>query len=41
MTRPNEQQIGIMKDELAVDLADWLMETYDYTLKKVQFINFL
>ena len=35
MTRPNEQQIGIMKDELAVDLVDWLMETYDYTLKKV------
>ena len=31
MTRLNEQQIEIMKDELAVELADWLMETYGYT----------
>ena len=31
MTRLNEQQIGIMKDELSVELADWLMETYGYT----------
>ena len=31
MTRLNEQQIAIMKDELAVELADWLMETYGYT----------
>ena len=27
MTRLNEQQIEIMKDEL----ADWLMETYGYS----------
>ena len=31
MTRLNEQQIEIIKDELAVELADWLMETYGYT----------
>ena len=31
MTRLNEQQIEIMKDELAVELADWLMESYGYT----------
>ena len=31
MTRLNEQQIEIMKDELTVELADWLMETYGYT----------
>ena len=31
MTRLNEQQIEIMKDELDVELADWLMETYGYT----------
>ena len=31
MTRLNEQQIEIMKDELAVELADWLMENYGYT----------
>ena len=31
MTRLNEQQIEIMKDELAVELADWLMETYGYS----------
>lgn len=30
MTRLNEQQIEIMKDELAVELADWLMETYGW-----------
>ena len=32
MTRLNEQQIEIMKDELAVELADWLMKTYGYTV---------
>lgn len=31
MTRLNEQQIEIMKDKLAVELTDWLMETYGYT----------
>ena len=31
MTRLNEQQIEIMKDALAVELADWLMESYGYT----------
>ena len=31
MTRLNEQQIEIMKDKLAVELADWLLETYGYT----------
>ena len=31
MTRLNEQQIEIMKDKLAVELAEWLMETYGYT----------
>ena len=31
MTRLNEQQIEIMKDELAVELAYWLMETYGYS----------
>ena len=31
MTRLNEQQIEIMKDELAVELADWLMETYGFS----------
>ena len=30
MTRLNEQQIEIMKDELAVELANWLMETYGF-----------
>ena len=31
MTRLNEQQIEIMKDEMAVELAGWLMETYKYS----------
>lgn len=31
MTRLNEQQIEIMKDELAVELVDWLMKTYGYS----------
>ena len=31
MTRLNEHQIEIMKDELAVELADWLMETYGFS----------
>ncbi len=31
MTRLNEQQIRTMKEELSVELADWLMETYGYT----------
>ena len=34
MTRLNEQQIEIMKDELAVELADWLMETYSYSAEE-------
>ena len=32
MTRLNEQQIEIMKDEMAVELAGWLMETYNYSV---------
>lgn len=31
MTRLNPEQIKIMKDELTVELADWLMSTYGYT----------
>lgn len=31
MTRLNEQQIQTMKEELTVELADWLMETYGYS----------
>ena len=31
MTRLNEQQIEIMKEELAVELVDWLMKTYGYS----------
>ena len=31
MTRLNEQQIEIMKDELDVELADWPMETYGFS----------
>lgn len=31
MTRLNPEQIQLMKDELTVELADWLMETYQYT----------
>ena len=31
MTRLNPDQIQLMKDELTVELADWLMETYQYT----------
>ena len=31
MTRLNEQQIEIMKDELDVELAEWLMETYGFS----------
>ena len=27
----DEQQIEIMKDELSVELADWLMDTYNYS----------
>lgn len=34
MTRLNEQQIQTMKDELAVELADWLMETYSYSAEE-------
>ena len=38
MTRLNEQQIEIMKDELAVELADWLMETYGYTAEALDIL---
>ena len=31
MNRLNPEQIQLMKDELTVELADWLMETYQYT----------
>ena len=31
MSRLNEQQLQIMKDELAVELTDWLMTKYGYT----------
>lgn len=31
MTRLNEQQIRTMKEELSVELADWLMDTYGYS----------
>lgn len=31
MTRLNEQQIQTMKEELTVELADWLMGTYGYS----------
>lgn len=31
MTRLNPEQIKIMKDELTVELADWLMSTYGYS----------
>ena len=34
MTRLNEQQIEIMKDEMAVELAGWLMETYGYSAEE-------
>lgn len=34
MTRLNEQQIQTMKDELAVELTDWLMETYSYSAEE-------
>lgn len=30
MTRLNDQQIQTMKEELTVELANWLMETYGY-----------
>ena len=31
MTRLNPEQIQTMKEELTVELADWLMETYNYS----------
>lgn len=31
MNRLTSEQIEIMKDELTVELADWLMETYGYS----------
>ena len=31
MIRLNAEQIQMMKDELTVELADWLMETYGYS----------
>lgn len=31
MSRLTEHQIQTMKEELTVELADWLMETYGYT----------
>ena len=31
MTRLNAQQIQMLKDELTVELTDWLMEKYGYT----------
>lgn len=34
MTRLNEQQIEIMKEELTVELADWIMETYSYSAEE-------
>jgi len=34
MTRLSPEQIQIMKEELTVELADWLMETYNYSPAK-------
>ena len=34
MTRLTPEQIAIMKEELTVELADWLMENYDYSPSK-------
>lgn len=34
MIRLNAEQIQMMKDELTVELADWLMETYGYSPKE-------
>lgn len=31
MSRLTDHQIQTMKEELMVELADWLMETYGYT----------
>ena len=31
MTRMNEQQIEIMKDELDVELEEWQMESYGFS----------
>ena len=31
MTRLTPEQIQMMKEELTVELADWLMETYGYS----------
>ena len=31
MTRLNPEQTQTMKEELTVELADWLMETYNYS----------
>lgn len=31
MSRLTEHQIQTMKEELTVELADWLMETYGYS----------
>ncbi|MCQ2282471.1 MAG: hypothetical protein MJZ99_07585 [Bacteroidales bacterium] len=31
MSRLTDHQIQTMKEELTVELADWLMETYGYT----------
>ena len=31
MTRLTPEQIQTMKEELTVELADWLMETYGYS----------
>ncbi len=34
MTRLNEEQIQIMKDELSTELVEWLMDTYGYSPEK-------
>ncbi len=34
MTRLTPEQIAIMKEELTVELADWLMENYNYSPSK-------
>lgn len=34
MTKLNEGQIQIMKDELSTELVEWLMDTYGYNPEK-------
>lgn len=34
MTKLNENQIQIMKDDMTVELAEWLMGAYGYDSKK-------